>query len=125
MTKMKYFTEEHEWIQIDGNEAIMGITEHAANELGDITYVELPEEGNELIVGDQLGVVESVKAASDIYSPLGGTVVAVNEALEDNPELINESAEAKGWICKLTDFDESELNDLMKSSGYEKYLKSL
>ena len=122
---MKYFTEEHEWIQIDGNEAIMGITAHAAHELGDITYVELPEEGDELIVGDQLGVVESVKAASDIYSPLGGTIVAINEALEDNPELINESAEEQGWICKLADFDESELDDLMKSSAYEKYLKSL
>ena len=122
---MKYFTEDHEWIQIDGKEAIMGITQHAAKELGDITYVELPEEGNELIVGDQLGVVESVKAASDIYSPLSGTVVAVNEALEDTPELVNESAEERGWICKLTDFDESELDDLMKISGYEKYLKSL
>jgi glycine cleavage system H protein len=122
---MKYFTEEHEWIQIDGNEAIMGITVHAAHELGDITYVELPEEGDELIVGDQLGVVESVKAASDIYSPLGGTIVAINEALEDNPALINESAEEQGWICKLSDFDESELNDLMNISAYEKYLKSL
>jgi glycine cleavage system H protein len=122
---MKYYTEEHEWVEIVGKEATIGISEHAAAELGDITYVELPEDGNDLIIGDQLGVVESVKAASDIYSPLSGTIVAINEALDNTPELINESAESKGWICKLADFDESELDDLMNTSGYEKYLKSL
>lgn len=122
---MKYFTEEHEWVEIVDGEAVIGITEHAADELGDITYVELPEDGDELIVGDPLGVVESVKAASDIYSPLGGTVVAINEVLENTPELINESPEDKGWICHLADFDESELDDLMNRSGYEKYLQSL
>ena len=122
---MKYFTEDHEWIEVHGKEAIVGITKYAADELGDITYIELPEEGDELIVGDQLGVVESVKAASDIYAPIDGTVAAVNDALENNPELINDSPEEDGWICKLSNFDERELDDLMTKSNYEKYLKSL
>lgn len=120
---MKLYTEDHEWIEIEGNEAIVGISEHAAEELGDITYVELPSENDEIGVGDSLGVIESVKAASDVYSPLTGTVVAVNSELEDNPGLINESAEENGWICRIGDFDDSEIEDLMTPDAYAKFIK--
>lgn len=122
---MKYFTEEHEWVEIQGDEATIGITEYAAAELGDITYVELPGEGDDVIVGDSLGVVESVKAASDVYSPLSGTISAVNEALEDDPAIVNESPEEKGWICKMRDFDDSEFDDMMNADAYAKFLKGL
>jgi glycine cleavage system H protein len=106
------------------DEATIGISEYAAEELGDITYVELPVE-DDVIVGDTLGVIESVKAASDVYSPIGGTIIEVNSDLEDNPGLINESAEKAGWICKLNNIDVLELDDLMTPDAYAKYLKSL
>ncbi|MFA7231165.1 MAG: glycine cleavage system protein GcvH [Victivallaceae bacterium] len=122
---MKYYSEDHEWVEIEGIEATVGISEYAANELGDITYVELPSEDDDFIVGDTLGVVESVKAASDVYSPISGTVCAINDALEDEPGLINESPEDKGWLCKLINFDTSELDDMMTPDAYTKFLKSL
>ena len=122
---MKYYSEAHEWIMVENDEAIIGISEYAAEELGDITYVELPIEEDDVIVGDTLGVIESVKAASDVYSPIGGTVIEVNSDLEDNPGLINESAEKAGWICKLSNIDIVELDDLMTPDAYAKYLKSL
>jgi glycine cleavage system H protein len=122
---MKYYTDAHEWVMVEDDEATIGISEYAANELGDITYVELPSEDDDIIVGDTLGVIESVKAASDVYSPIGGTVVEVNSDLEDNPGLINESAENTGWICKLTNIDIIELDDLMTPDAYAKYLKTL
>lgn len=122
---MKYYTEAHEWILVEDDEAIIGISEYAAEELGDITYVELPIEDDDVIVGDTLGVIESVKAASDVYSPIGGTVIEVNSDLEDNPALINESAESAGWICRLSNIDIGELDDLMTPDAYAKYLKSL
>ena len=122
---MKYYSEDHEWVEIHGEEATIGISEYAAKQLGDITYVELPSEDDDFIVGDTLGVVESVKAASDIYSPVSGTVVMINDALEDKPNLINESPEDKGWLCKLTNIDTSELDDMMNVDAYEKYLKEL
>ena len=90
---MKYYSEDHEWIDVDGDEATIGISSYAAEELGEITYVELPEEDSDITVGEVLGVVESDKAASDIYAPISGTVVAINETLLDDPALINESAE--------------------------------
>ena len=121
---MKYYSEAHEWIMVENDEAIIGISEYAAEELGDITYVELPIE-DDVVVGDTLGVIESVKAASDVYSPIGGTIIEVNSDLEDNPGLINESAEKAGWICKLGNIDILELNDLMTPDAYAKYLKSL
>jgi glycine cleavage system H protein len=121
---MKYYTKAHEWILVEDDEAIIGISEYAAEELGDITYVELPIE-EDVIVGDTLGVIESVKAASDVYSPIGGTIIEVNSDLEDNPGLINESAEKAGWICKLGSIDVLELDDLMTPDAYAKYLKSL
>ncbi len=122
---MKYYTDAHEWIEVENDEATIGISEYAAEELGDITYVELPVEDDDVMVGDTLGVIESVKAASDVYSPIGGTVVEVNSDLEDNPGLVNESAENSGWICKLTNIDVAELDDLMTPDAYAKYLKTL
>lgn len=93
--------------------------------LGEITYVELPEEEDDFIIGDRLGEVESVKASSDIYSPISGTVSQVNEALADEPGLINDSPEEKGWLCRLTNFDSSELDDMMNEDAYQKYLRKL
>ena len=122
---MKYFSEDHEWVEIDGDEATIGISEYAVNELGDITYVELPAEDEDLIVGDVLGVVESVKTSADIYSPISGTVSAVNDALDDDPGLLNESPEEKGWICKIINFENAELDDMMNEAAYAKYLREL
>ena len=122
---MKYYTEDHEWVEIVGDEATVGISEYAADELGDITYVELPEEEDDFIIGDRLGEVESVNSSSDIYSPISGTVSQVNEALTDEPGLINESPEEKGWLCRLINFDSSELDDMMNEDAYRKYLRKL
>jgi len=122
---MRYYSEDHEWVEIVGEEAVIGISEYAANELGDITYVELPEEDDDFIIGDKLGEVESVKASSNIYSPISGTVILVNDALIDEPGLINESPEDKGWLCRLGNIDSSEVNDMMNEEAYFKYLKSL
>ena len=122
---MKYFSEDHEWVEIDGDEATIGISEYAVNELGDITYVELPAEDEDLIVGDVLGVVESVKTSADIYSPISGTVSAVNDARDDDPGLLNESPEEKGWICKIINFESAELDDMMNEAAYAKYLREL
>jgi len=118
---MKYYTEEHEWLEIDGDTATVGITVHAADELGDITYVELPEVGADFNKGEVFSVVESVKAASDIYSPLKGTVSEVNEDLEDSPELVNEDAETKGWICKFSNV-EVDTSGLMNAEQYKAFL---
>lgn len=117
------FTKEHEWVEADGDLAVIGISKYAADELGDITYVELPADGTDLIVGDALGVVESVKAASDIYAPISGTVVQSNSVLEDDPGLINTSAEKDGWICKIENFDPNEMNELMDENAYSEFLK--
>ena len=122
---MKYQTEDHEWVEITGDEATIGISEYAAEELGEITYVELPEEDDDFIIGDRLGEVESDKASCDIYSPISGTVSVVNENLADDPELINESPEDKGWICRLVNFDSSELDDMMSEDAYLKYVETL
>jgi len=122
---MKYYTEDHEWVEISGDEATVGISEYAAGELGEITYVELPEEDDDFIIGDRLGEVESDKASCDIYSPISGTVSVVNDSLAGEPELINESPEDKGWICKLTNFDSSELDDMMNEDAYLKYVETL
>ncbi|OGV52300.1 MAG: glycine cleavage system protein H [Lentisphaerae bacterium GWF2_44_16] len=122
---MKYYSKEHEWVRIDGEVAVIGISEHAAHELGDITYVEPPAEDADLIVGDPLGVVESVKAASDVYAPISGTVCEVNSELEEDPGIINSSPEDKGWICKIENFDLAELEELMDEKAYAKYLKEL
>ncbi len=120
---MKKYTKEHEWVEMKGVEAVVGITAHAAKELGDITFVEMPSKGTDLIVGDVLGTIESIKAASDIYAPISGTVSSVNRELDDDPGIVNNSPEEKGWICKLDNIDLVELEDLMTQEQYEKYLK--
>ena len=122
---MKYFTEDHEWVEVNGNEATVGISEYAADELGEISFVELPEEGDDFIIGDRLGSVEAEKGTCDLYSPISGSVSIVNEALVDDPELLGESPEDKGWICKLANFDSSELDDMMDEDDYLEYVSSL
>ena len=118
---MKKYTQDHEWIEVNGDTATVGISEHAACELGDITWVELPETGSSHTQGDVLCSIESVKAASDIYAPISGTVCEVNESLEEAPEQVNEGAESKGWICKLSGIDASQLDGLMDEAAYKAF----
>ena len=122
---MKYYTEDHEWVEVNGDEAIVGISEYAADELGEVTYVELPEEDDDFIIGDRLGELEAADGTNTLYSPISGTVSAVNESLADDPEIINESPEDKGWICKLVNIDSSELDDMMNEEAYQKYISTL
>jgi glycine cleavage system H protein len=121
----RYFTEEHEWIEVEGNTATVGITDYAQEQLGDITFVELPEEGESVAKGDAHCVVESVKAASDVYAPVSGDVTEVNEGLEDEPELLNNDPEGDGWLFKLKLDDKSELEGLMDEEAYKSFLESL
>lgn len=118
------YTKDHEWINITGNTAVMGITHHAQEMLGDVTFIELPEVGADLAQNDPISVVESSKAASDVYCPVSGTVTEANEALDSQPELINESCYKDGWICKLTLKDPSEADSLMTPAQYEKFLEA-
>lgn len=117
------YTKDHEWIRIEGDEAVIGITDHAQSELGDITYVEMPVVGSEIKRSDSCATVESVKAASDIYTPVSGQVSAVNETLNDNPGAINQSPYGEGWICRVKVSDMSETNDLMDAGEYKKLLE--
>ena len=117
------YTEEHEWIRDEGALWGVGITAYAAEQLGDVTYVELPEIGAELRQGGEAGTVESVKAASDIYAPVGGEVAEVNGALEDKPELVNESPYDAGWFFRLTNVDAQELADLMDAAAYAQFVE--
>jgi len=112
------YTNSHEWIRVEGDHVIIGITEHAQQLLGDMVFVELPEAGDEVNSNDELGVVESVKAASDYYAPISGTVVESNESLEDSPALINSDPYGDGWLVKLSLRDESELNELLSAEQY-------
>ena len=121
----KYYSKTHEWVKIEGDEAIVGVSAYAAKELGDITYVEMPKISSDVIVGDSVGVVESVKAASDVYSPLSGTVNAINKNLEDDPGLVSNSPEDIGWMYRLENIDLDELEDLMDEESYAKFLKTL
>ena len=114
-----YFTEDHEWIRVDGDEAVVGITEHAQEQLGDIVFVELPDVGSKVSKGDSAIVVESVKAASDVYIPVDGEITASNEALEGEPGLINDSAQADGWLIKMKLDDASQLEGLMDEAAYK------
>jgi glycine cleavage system H protein len=120
-----YFTKEHEWVKVKEGIGAVGISEHAAHELGDITFVELPAIGKVVKQFEALGAIESVKAASDIYSPVSGKVVKINEALNDAPEIVNESAEDAGWLAWLEISDEAELKNLMTQEQYDEYLKSV
>ena len=121
------YTKQHEWVAInDGDEkAAVGITDYAQKQLGDIVYVELPEIGVKLNKGDEAAVVESVKAAAEVYSPISGEILEVNENLADSPELINNEAESNGWFFKLVPSEESELEELMDKEGYDKYIGGL
>jgi glycine cleavage system H protein len=120
---LKYI-DSHEWVRVEGDGTVtVGITDHAQELLGDLVFVEFPEMDIDLSAGDECGVVESVKAASDIYSPLSGKVIAVNEELSDTPELVNSSPYQDGWIFKLKLADENELDSLLDADGYEKCLE--
>ena len=120
-----YFTKEHEWVKVKEGIGAIGISEHAAHELGDITFVELPKIGKTVKQFEMLGSIESVKAASDIFTPISGKVIKVNEALEVSPEIVNESAEDAGWMVWVEIADESELKNLMTQELYNDYLKTL
>lgn len=120
-----YYTQDHEWIKVEDGLGVVGITDFAQKQLGDVVFVELPEVGTQLEFHQVLGVVESVKAVSDIYSPVSGEVVEVNQSLNDNPELINEDPHGKGWIVKIRFNDEAELQRLMSASEYEKYIEGI
>lgn len=120
-----YFTKEHEWVKVNGNIGTVGISDHAAHELGDITFVELPQVGKVVKQFGVLGGIESVKAASDIFAPVSGTVVKVNNALDNTPEAVNESAEDAGWMAEVEIADSAELGNLMTQDQYNDYLKTL
>ncbi len=117
------YTKEHEWIRMDGNTAIMGITDFAQDQLGDVVYVELPEIGKDFKKGEALGVVESVKTVSDIFSPVQGKVSEVNQSLNECPELINKDPYDKGWILKMEVVSPDIINDLLDQKAYEKLIK--
>lgn len=121
----RYFTDEHEWVEVEGDTATVGITDYAQEQLGDIVFVEVPEVGTELEQGDDAAVVESVKAASDVYAAVSGEVIEVNEALEDEPGLVNSSAEEDGWFFRLTLSDKDELADLMDEKAYKAFVDDL
>lgn len=121
----RYFTEDHEWVDVDGDTGTVGISDYAQGQLGDIVFVEIPDEGKELTKGDDAAVVESVKAASDVYTPVSGTVIETNDELADAPALVNEDAEGDGWLFKLTLTDSSELDGLMDESAYAAFCAKL
>ena len=112
------YTDHDEWARVEGNEVVVGITDHAQDQLSDIVYVELPEVGDTMEKGEAFGVVESVKAASDVYMPVSGEIVAINEELEDTPEIVNEDAYGKGWFVRILFSDESELKSLLDADAY-------
>lgn len=117
-----HYLDSHEWVRLENDLAVIGLSDFAQDSLSDIVYVELPEIGDELEKGDSLGVVESVKAASDVYMPIGGSVVAVNRALEDSPELINQDPFGEGWLIKIKPGDLDELDALMGAEEYKAFL---
>ena len=116
------YTEEHEWVRLEGDEVIVGITDHAQDALTDIVYVELPEVGTSVMAGDGFGSVESVKSVSEIFAPLSGELSSVNEALEDAPELINDDPYGTGWIVRMRLADNEVLGDLLDAAGYRALL---
>ena len=118
------YSKDHEWVRLDGGSVQIGITDFAQQELGDIVYVELPEAGTEVKAGDTLGTIESVKAVSEIYAPVSGTVRSVNESLDEAPESINKDPHGDGWYCSIELADESELEQLLDAAGYEKLIAS-
>ncbi len=121
----RYFTQDHEWVDVDGDVGTVGISEYAQSQLGDVVFVDVPEAGKTLSKGDEAAVVESVKAASDVYSPVSGTVTEGNTALTDDSSLVNSDAEAAGWFFKLTLSDPSELDSLMDEAAYATFVEGL
>lgn len=115
------YTNDHEWVKVDGETALIGIADHAQDQLGDIVYVELPEVDDEIEKGEDFSAVESVKAAADVYMPISGKVIEINEELMDSPELLNTDP-YENWMVKIDILDKSELDDLMTSEEYEKFL---
>ncbi|MFC4272258.1 glycine cleavage system protein GcvH [Sneathiella chungangensis] len=119
------FTKDHEWVLLEGDVATIGISDYAQGQLGDVVYVEVPEVGKEISKADELAVVESVKAASEVYSPVSGEIVAVNSELEGEPTMVNEDAMDKGWFAKIKITDASELDDLMDEEAYKAFIEGL
>lgn len=124
MSDVRY-SKDHEWVSVSGDEGTVGITDYAQSQLGDVVFVELPEAGRKVEQGKEAAVVESVKAASEIYAPVSGTVTAANEKLNETPALVNESAEKDGWFFKLKIADKTELAGLMDRAAYDAYVKGL
>lgn len=120
-----HFTKDHEWISVEGDVGTIGITDYAQEQLGDVVFVELPEVGKTVAIGDEAGVVESVKAASEIYAPVSGEVVEVNQALADEPAKVNEAPEGAGWFVKIKLSDTSQLDALMDADAYKAYVASV
>jgi glycine cleavage system H protein len=118
------YTKDHEWVRVDGAIATIGISNHAQEQLGDVVFVELPEVGRQVKQKDPMAVVESVKAASDVYAPLSGEVIEVNQALDDEPALVNSGAESDGWFCKLKLADPGELDALLDAAAYQSLVES-
>ena len=125
MAAIMRYSKEHEWVKVDGDTATVGITRYAAEQLGDVVYVELPETGRQVKKGEGAAVVESVKAASDVYSPVSGEVTATNAALADNPQTVNEAPEAGGWFMKLKLSNRAEIDGLLDEEGYRDYIDTL
>ena len=124
MSEMR-FTDQHEWVRLDGSDGTIGITKHATEQLGDVVFVELPKIGQSFNKGAEAAVVESVKAASEIYSPIGGTVTEINTALNDDPAKVNADPEGEGWFFKIKASDAGELSALMTAAQYADYVKGL
>jgi glycine cleavage system H protein len=122
VAKLK-FTKTHEWIKAEGEEFIVGITEHAQQLLGDMVFVDLPEEGDEVNAGEEVAVVESVKAASDVYSPVSGVIVAVNQAVSEEPSLVNKDPYEAGWLLKIKPHNIAELDELLEAEEYNQEIK--
>ena len=117
------YTQEHEWVQVEGDIGTVGVTDHAAQELGDIVFVELPDTGSEFSMGDAIGTIESVKAVADLYLPVSGEIVEINEGVVDSPELVNNSPMDDGWLLKVRLTDPAELERLLDASAYENLLE--
>jgi glycine cleavage system H protein len=123
MSDIRY-TKEHEWVRVDGTTATVGISDHAQEQLGDVVFVELPEVGRKVGRNDAMAVVESVKAASDVYAPISGEVIEANQALSDDPALVNRAAESEGWFCRLKIAQPAELDQLMDAAAYRAFVEA-
>ena len=119
------YTKDHEWVRVEGDIAVTGITDHAQEQLGDILFIEMPEVGTTVDQGGDMAVVESVKAASEVYAPISGKIVAINESIVSDPSSVNSGAEAEAWFCKIEASYLAEVEELMTREGYDEFLKTL